>query len=282
MADATALAKVLDRAQREAAEAPRRLAHAMLEVGAGLSRVWSYLNDPKRFNSFGVLSAMRDAGNPARRADNQARHKSLQRDVRALGLGFIPAVGRWVENAGTPDAREVVELSLIVPNLRLEDLIRLLRKYEQEAGIWGSGGKVRAYDQQGRATEWSQWSRMRFQLDPGAVQSLVKGRRAFAFEALRPGIREGAPSFSVKGREFFLEVGEPTAVEYEEVRTGWRYEDLRPGQTIWWQSRGAAPAWGLLRVHDVTPVSAGVSPLGAAERYRLTRADCRRVSVVVP
>lgn len=185
----------------------------LYEAGAGLSRIMRFFTGKvSNVDSAVIISASRDAGNPKMSAENSSRTKALMSDVRKLGLGYVKAVGIWIENEGTPEERKVKEKSLIIPNMTLEQGRKLAKKYDQEAFIhWDrSGNKIRAYDAKGKPQAWSKWSKMQFNLSPKDIQTQVKGdpKKSFAFAAsqepdphdLEFAIGETNPEIRVKGR----------------------------------------------------------------------------------
>lgn len=87
-----------------------------------------------RERDFGILSAFRK-GLPEE--ENLERQYRLSGDIRALGLGYIPIVGKW---------KGVHERSLFVPDMTREDALSLGKKYDQDAVIWGSKGAAELLD----------------------------------------------------------------------------------------------------------------------------------------
>lgn len=89
-------------------------------------------------------------------AENLRRHKSLQADVRSLGLGFIELNGMWVEAKGTPDEQLHEEVSLFVPwdgVLSGEEFfaaaVELMEDYSQDAVVYrepGEGQSIEVLD----------------------------------------------------------------------------------------------------------------------------------------
>lgn len=85
-----------------------------------------------------VIGAMRSEYSDK---ENLQRSESLENDLRALGLGYRPSIGGFVENKGTENEVEVEELSFIVPynkNKMTEEefyskMLDLCNKYEQES-----------------------------------------------------------------------------------------------------------------------------------------------------
>jgi len=117
-------------------------------TAASLGRVWQHVSSA---TGFGILTAYRAGYAPH---ESQARQRSLQSDIRALRLGYFHLVGHWRECADTevkyddcPEEQlsDVQEPSLFVPGLALSDALRLGRKYDQDAVVYGgpdAGGKT--------------------------------------------------------------------------------------------------------------------------------------------
>ena len=79
---------------------------------------------------FGVMSAYATGFS---KRENQTRHGELIRDLQILGLRVIPLKGSW---------GGVTEKSVLIPNIRPEDLFDLGRKYFQDAVIYKSKDEV--------------------------------------------------------------------------------------------------------------------------------------------
>ncbi len=93
---------------------------------SSLSRVWQHINNDK---SFGVISAFRETNDDA---TNKNLHKSLIDDVKSLNLGYIQQKSGYTYSSSDGDGR-VEEISLFIPNISLEDIIKLGKKYNQES-----------------------------------------------------------------------------------------------------------------------------------------------------
>lgn len=87
-----------------------------------------------RERDFGIVSAFRKEYDEDANLDRQWQ---LAQDVRKLGHGYIPIVGRW---------EGVSERSLFIPNITKDEVMSLGRKYQQDAVIWGSKGKAEVID----------------------------------------------------------------------------------------------------------------------------------------
>lgn len=72
---------------------------------------------------------------------DKEKTKQLQKDIQAKGLGFIPSLGGFKENEGTPDEINVNEFSFIVPRKNnlitnkefVEFAVSLAKKYNQDS-----------------------------------------------------------------------------------------------------------------------------------------------------
>jgi hypothetical protein len=91
-------------------------------TAAGLSRVYEHMAK----GTFAIVSASRGEA-----PDNAKRTATLKEKARAMGLGFMPAVGVW-EGAS--------EDSLFIPDASKEQAEQLGNAFEQDAVIWGDGG----------------------------------------------------------------------------------------------------------------------------------------------
>jgi len=84
--------------------------------------------------NFGIMSAFR--GGKAEK-ENMDRQWSLAQDLRKEGFGYIPIVGKWTG---------IAERALFIPNISTDAMLKLGKKYEQDAVIWGSKGKANLID----------------------------------------------------------------------------------------------------------------------------------------
>lgn len=90
-------------------------------VEAKLSRIWQYVEDPKK--TFGIVSASRSE---LPDTENNQRYTELKRKVREMGLGFIEMKGGWTEAGITSE-----ELSLFIPKISREKIMSLGKQYGQ-------------------------------------------------------------------------------------------------------------------------------------------------------
>ena len=113
---------------------------------SGLSRVYR----ATQAHDFGTITAYRYApecgtGTPYTYAQNQKRNASLLAKLRARGYGVTSIKGSYIENYGSPDAREVGENSFLVIDLQdrgtlRDDLLALGEEFEQDSIIYGAAG----------------------------------------------------------------------------------------------------------------------------------------------
>lgn len=107
---------------------------------AGLSRILSHIE--KR--NIGFVTAFRGGcAVPVPIAQNRARNRELQKDIRQAGFGFLRVQGSWTENEGTPEECQVNEESLLVigsdgdDNGNLKGFLKKAgAKYQQDAVIF--------------------------------------------------------------------------------------------------------------------------------------------------
>lgn len=96
---------------------------------ASLSRIWQHVTHD---TSFGVISAYR--GNLSH-SENLERHEALKRAVHNMDYGFIEQKGGYTYMDG--DKEEAVEeRSLFIPKVKLNDIIALGKKFNQETIIF--------------------------------------------------------------------------------------------------------------------------------------------------
>jgi len=110
-----------------------------------LSRVWQHTNDPK--SSFGIISAYLDVEKIKDKSvgeKNEKRHIDLFTDIQNLGHGYIELKGGYTGKNG----KFIEEKSYMIPNIKKEDLFKLLIKYEQESVIYKNGFEFNMLDDQ--------------------------------------------------------------------------------------------------------------------------------------
>ena len=102
-------------------------------IESSFNRLYSHTQN----RNIGLISASRGH---LTSQENDARYSSLKDDVRKSGYGFIPVKGRYVENYGKPDARNVDEKALLVIGKEGHDNNELLgflkkhgEKYDQDS-----------------------------------------------------------------------------------------------------------------------------------------------------
>lgn len=95
-------------------------------VEVKLSRVFQYVEDDTK--DFGIVSAFRGENS---REDNKKLHDDLKKRVRDMGYGYIEMKGGYQEEGGV-----VEELSLLIPNIKKEEIVKLGRHYKQHSVMY--------------------------------------------------------------------------------------------------------------------------------------------------
>lgn len=95
-------------------------------VEARLSRVFQMVEDDAR--DFGIVSSFRSEYS---QQDNQARHDELKKKVRKMRYGYIELRGGYKGDQG-----EVVELSLMIPEIKKTEIVTLGREFEQHSVMY--------------------------------------------------------------------------------------------------------------------------------------------------
>lgn len=95
-------------------------------IEAKLSRVFQYVEDDNK--DFGIVSAFRGENS---REENKKLHDDLKKRVREMGYGYIEMKGGYQEEGGV-----VEELSLLIPNIKKEQIVKLGRHYKQHSVMY--------------------------------------------------------------------------------------------------------------------------------------------------
>ena len=95
-------------------------------VESKLSRVFQYVEDDKK--DFGVLSAFRGANSEK---ENVAKHEELKKAIRAMGYGYIELRCGYKGDEGFNE-----ELSILVPNIKKNEIVSLGRKFGQHSVMY--------------------------------------------------------------------------------------------------------------------------------------------------
>lgn len=113
---------------------------------SSLSRIWAQT----RKHDFGLITAFRSArdcgtGEKYTKAENIKRNRSLLAKLRAKGYGVTKIKGSYIENFGSPNAKEVGENSFLVVDIKdsgnlKKDLMALGEEFEQDSIIFGEAG----------------------------------------------------------------------------------------------------------------------------------------------
>lgn len=111
---------------------------------SGLARLAKHMEE----HDCGTITAFRSkegcAGpddKPYSKGDNQKRNRQLYANLQMMGYGVTAVQGAYIENFGTPDAKEVKENVYFVVDLKdkgklREDLINLGGKYQQDSILY--------------------------------------------------------------------------------------------------------------------------------------------------
>lgn len=113
---------------------------------SGLSRIYAATQK----HDYGTITAFRYApecgtGTPYSFKENQQRNKSLLAKLKLAGFSVTSIKGSYIENYGTPDAREVGENSFLVVDIQDKGnlksvLLALGEEFEQDSIIFGTAG----------------------------------------------------------------------------------------------------------------------------------------------
>ena len=88
--------------------------------------MFQYVEDDKK--DFGVLSAFRGANSEK---ENVAKHEELKKAIRAMGYGYIELRGGYKGDEGFNE-----ELSILVPNIKKNEIVSLGRKFGQHSVMY--------------------------------------------------------------------------------------------------------------------------------------------------
>lgn len=101
-----------------------------------LSRLLHHIKSGKPFAILTAWKSVDAEGFQVPPEVNKANMANLVKDLRSLGLGFVPLSGAGQEEGGAVS----YEPSFFVPGISKEDAIRLGDKYNQYAVLWGKEG----------------------------------------------------------------------------------------------------------------------------------------------
>jgi len=110
---------------------------------ASLSRVYQHVSGHPKVKSWGMMSGFRNANT---KQENQATNQQLEKDLRAMNLGFFKVQGHWKEcqdssiswqDCPKDQLKDSVEESFFIPNINNEQLLGLTQKYNQDAAVYG-------------------------------------------------------------------------------------------------------------------------------------------------
>lgn len=113
---------------------------------SSLSRLWQKVQE----HDTGIVTAFRDtdfcdSGVTYSKSDNKKRNISLKANLLKLGYGLTKVSGVWVQNFGSPEAKELKEDAFFVEDLRdkgrlRKDLVILGERYDQDAILFINKG----------------------------------------------------------------------------------------------------------------------------------------------
>ena len=112
---------------------------------SSLGRVYQHIKREKH-DSFGIITAYRDANPPSK---NKANFHQLKSNIRSLNLGFFVIQGIGQEE----DGGESIEPSLFIPGITLKTLQKLMKKYKQYGVIYSgpeTKGKIVLFTTEGK------------------------------------------------------------------------------------------------------------------------------------
>lgn len=111
---------------------------------SGLARLAKHMEE----HDCGTITAFRSKegcatadDKPYSKSDNQKRNRQLYANLQMMGYGVTAVQGAYIENFGTPDAKEVKENVYFVVDMKdkgslREDLINLGGKYQQDSILY--------------------------------------------------------------------------------------------------------------------------------------------------
>lgn len=153
---------------------------------ASLARIWQHVQKAGT-KSFGILTSYRSAapGSPksvrdAQDAKNKTTFSALKVALDDADLGYIPLKGSWKEQHDEGEVW-VSEMSLFVPEIPLDLILSLGKKYDQDAVIYAgpeTDGQVTAFSRDGSKSNLGKFH-------PKTISdfySELKGGRKFVFE----------------------------------------------------------------------------------------------------
>ena len=157
---------------------------------ASLSRVYAHTKD----RNIGMITAHRGENTSK---ENNAKNDELENSIRSAGFGHIKVKGRYVENHGTPQARNVDEHSYLVVGKKGDDkghLLGFLKKHGEKYGqdsvlhkahneehAFLHGTKEGGFPGKGEKHNVGTFHPNR----AGDFHTAMKGSRTFAFESIQ-------------------------------------------------------------------------------------------------
>lgn len=116
--------------------------YSQMLVEASLSRIVRSIDNEE--TSVGMITAFRGEYDYKQ---NQKRNVALEREIRSNGYGYNRIVGKWVENEGTPEEKDVYEETFFIrasgdqssSDKLKKNLMAWCKKYSQEGALFKPG-----------------------------------------------------------------------------------------------------------------------------------------------
>lgn len=155
---------------------------------ASLSRIYQHSTE----SNIGMLTAYRGQYSVKQ---NEDRNSKLKSDILSMGFGYVPVVGHYIENPGTPNEQKVKEQSFLVISSandsgKLKNFLkRAGEKYDQDSVLYKDSSNEEAvligtasgrWPGLGQEEKIGKWHPNRI----GTYYSQMKGHRTFTFESV--------------------------------------------------------------------------------------------------
>ena len=155
---------------------------------SSLSRIYQHSQE----SNMGMVTAYRGDYSIQQ---NEKRNSSLVSDIRSAGFGFVPVIGYYIENPGTPEETKVVEKSFVVISSsndsgRLKGFLKRVGvKYNQDSVLYKDASSDQAVL---IGTASGRWPGLDVETKVGtwhankidSYYTQMKGHRSFRFESV--------------------------------------------------------------------------------------------------
>lgn len=155
---------------------------------SSLSRIYQHSQE----SNIGMITAYR--GDYSKQ-QNETRNSNLISDIRSAGFGFVPVVGHYIENPGTPEEMKVIEKSFVVISSaddsgRLKGFLKRMGvKYNQDSVLYKDASEEQAVL---IGTASGRWPGLNVEHKVGTwhankidnYYTQMKGHRSFRFESV--------------------------------------------------------------------------------------------------